>query len=817
MFRPSFPEPLSDERAQEIIDQALQSSSLKQRNVVSVITGLTGSGKTWLLNRLFHRAPPGLYSSTGITEQSFRGLLHHIGSMSMGSWKLLSHKDILEFLAPLFCAGMTEADVVALAADLVVSDTSEAAAPDPLPLPPSPTSSEATPQPTASVHSKHHSLPKESPTSQAMVRLVKAASGSSSRFILELVHMIDTGGQPEFMEGMSCLVHNANLAVVVVNLKFGLDEHPPIAFHVEGVAYKRVMPSQHTSRQIIEKLACTFQVKRSSPTKGKIFRILVVATHRDCVKGDLAARIKALNQQLKSILLPACKDELIVFSANQIAFVLNLKDPDDVDEAALELIREKVSENDLGQVVDVPGSFLVYEQDLLKYASTIGRDIMSMGECLQVGERLKMNEEVVKAALIFFHRHNTFLYFRHVLPNLVFVKPQVPLDVVNAVVRFSYKISSGVLHGIPASIVSSLQDSIITEKILHHDELSTCFIPGIYEPCHAIELFCHTFTLAPLSREQQQCKTGKKKLPQATPASDIKEKEYLMMCLLPAIPDQELPQHISSASEIVPLVVKFTDDCVPLGVFSGTVSCLLSKYDWKVSRKEDGSPECLAHNIVSLYQPKLPGTITLVDSTSLFKVYIDADDDILSEMCSEVSQTIFSAIENVFKVMRLTQIEVSSAILCPCKKISQTHSASLLRSKTKQFLRCSKTNFNTVAKRKHTVWFDDDTSQTSSSGDITTDERPTLPELMELDIPQLVGTNYEKFGTLLLNDDTGIQVESIDAECRGNSEKINTKILREWLKGRGSSVTWNAIVTVLRKCNLTHLADRILASKHASH
>ena len=288
------------------------------------------------------------------------------------------------------------------------------------------------------------------------------------------------------------------------------------------------------------------------------------------------------------------------------------------------------------------------------------------------------------------------------------------------------------------------------------------------------------------------------------------------MCLLPAIPDQELPQHISSASEIVPLVVKFADDCVPLGVFSGTVSCLLSKYDWKVSRKEDGSPECLAHNIVSLYHPTLPGTITLVDSTSLFKVYVDADDDILSEMYPEVRQTIFCAIENVFKNMRLTEIEVSPAILCPCQKISRTHSASLLRSKTKRFLRCSKTNFTPVAKRKHTMWFDDDISQTSSSGDIT-DERPTLPELLELDIPQLVGTNYEKFGTLLLNDDTGIQVESIDAECRGNSEKINTKILREWLKGRGSSVTWNAIVTVLRKCNLTHLADQILSSKHASH
>ena len=466
--------------------------------------------------------------------------------------------------------------------------------------------------------------------------------------------------------------------------------------------------------------------------KGKIFRILVVATHRDCVEGDLAARIEALNQQLKSILLPGCKDELIVFSANQIAFVLNLKDPDDVDEAVLELIREKVSENDLGEVVNVPGSFLVYEQDLLKYASTISRDIVSIDQCLQVGERLKMNGDVVKAALIFFHRQNTFLYFRHVLPNLVFVKPQVPLDVVNAIVLFSYKISSGVLHGIPANIVSSLRDSIITEKILRHDELSTCFIPGIYEPRHAIELFCHTFTIAPLSREQKWCKTGQKNFSQTTPASDIKEKEYLMMCLLPAIPNQELPQLIPSASEIVPLVVKFADDCVPLGVFSGIISCLLSKYDWKISRKEDGSPECLAHNIVYLNHPTLPVKITLVDSTSLIKVYVDADkefNDILSKMFSKVRQTTFSAIENVFKVMRLTEIEVSPAIPCPCQKISQTHSASLLRLKTKQFLRCSITNSAiVVAKRKHTMWFDD--AQTSSS-EVLSDERPTLPELMK--------------------------------------------------------------------------------------
>lgn len=40
------------------------------------------------------------------------------------------------------------------------------------------------------------------------------------------------------METMPCLIHNANLALLVLNLMYGLDDHPPIQFHVKGVASK---------------------------------------------------------------------------------------------------------------------------------------------------------------------------------------------------------------------------------------------------------------------------------------------------------------------------------------------------------------------------------------------------------------------------------------------------------------------------------------------------------------------------------------------------------------------------------------------------
>ena len=69
-----------------------------------------------------------------------------------------------------------------------------------------------------------------------MVSLVSEAplSERSSDLVLDLVHMIDTGGQPELMEVMPSLIHNANLAMVLINLKYGLNKCQKLDYHEEG-------------------------------------------------------------------------------------------------------------------------------------------------------------------------------------------------------------------------------------------------------------------------------------------------------------------------------------------------------------------------------------------------------------------------------------------------------------------------------------------------------------------------------------------------------------------------------------------------------
>ena len=91
-------------------------------------------------------------------------------------------------------------------------------------------------------------------------------------------------------------------------------------------------------------------------------------------------------------------------------------------------------------------------------------------------------------------------------------------------------------------------------------------------------------------------------------------------------------------------------------------------------------------------------------------------------------------------------------------------------------------------------------------------ECPSLPDLLQLDIPQVVGVNYEKFGVLLLNDMTGSQVDIIAHDAHEKIETIVTSILKEWLKGKGKPVTWQALIDTLRACKHTDLADKIQKS-----
>ena len=786
---------------------------------MGVITGLMGSGKTTLLCHLFGLAPPDLYTSTGVAERSFRGLLHHIVQrLSAGGWKHFSYEKIREYLAPLIRAGMKEANVHALAVKLIQ-------AANPLPQKTSNKTERGNPPSPPPLQPAH-----ESKCCQEIAPLVKEAAEESplEDLILELVHMIDTGGQPELMEVMPSLIHNANLAMVLVDLRYGLDECPKVNYHEEGKCYERRLSSQYTSRDIILKLVSTLQVKESC---REAFRLLIVATHRDCVENDLQDRVKKLNMELWNLLIPAFKKPLILFESPQkVVYVLNLNKPDDSDKNTLSLIRSEVGKPGLGKTFDTPTSFFVFEQDLLHFArQEVKRDILSLDECKKVGAKLKMSGEMVEAALVLFHRQNTLLYFRRVLPNHVFVNPQVPLDIVNGIVHFRYKVNAGEFQSFPAEFVAQINDCTVTEEMLSYipisvdsnevgkknSIISSHFKEGIYEVQDALKLYCYTFTLAPIEPETI------KRNPDIEEQT-VTKKQYLMMCLLPAIPEKELHRYIPESSDTVPLVVKFSNGCVPLGCFGSTISCLLSQYKWEIAKK-GGLTKCLAHNIASLHDPKLRVNVVLVDFTQCLEIHIDSNlknRKSPQNICSQVSSIIFSAISKVFKVMRLDpeKIKVSPAVFSICPETSKRCLAILEHCEGESRLCCYCCNSVSAPNEEQCLWFY--LAPAPGSGPLRS-VAPKLRELLKfpkfdggfINIVQNIGDKYRTFGIFILEDDNGAITDGITTGERGQPDAINHTILTRWLQGTGRAPqTWDTLVSVLDEVGLRNLASTVRAN-----
>ena len=865
------------EEAQAIIDKALESGSLKQRNLIVTITGIMGAGKTCFLRQLFSLKPPSEYSSTGVAEKSCRGLMHHV--VEMGSFQILSHNEVHEFLAPFLSSAMVLADTTTSTSEEEVSEfqtqssvpylgsNSSTSAPfirgiegespyEPIESVPPTTES-------LSVNREAQPVPEKSFASEAIsfaLRAPKTAAGTC----LQLLDVIDTGGQPEFMETMPCVIHNSNLTALVLNVAQSLDTCPKVTFHQKGKEFRRGIPFPLTNRQIIENLARTMQAKRCIQEYGQKSKLMVIFTHCDRLwRWRIASTIAAVNREIKKIFIPAFQNELIVYrSVDEIGFPVNCLSPDAKDKIVFQQIRENISKVSVGNEMMVPPSFLMFEHDLMRYAKELGRDILSFNECMQVGLHLKMTEKVVQAALIYFHQHNIFLYFPKVLPQLVFTDPQVPLNFVNNVVAFSYLVNCGEFAGLPAEYSLSLKNGIVLEEMLTHEPLSSCFVPGIYESVHAIKLFTHLRVIAVINEDECDNHAHELCFSQDIAANlegmSSGKQKFLMPCMLPIEKNvaRFLPQ-----SPVSQFVVRFNDDCVPNGVFGGSIATLLTVHGWKICKKEDGSPQCMTHDIVTLHDPLIPAQITYMNATRHCEIYVDARSfETCVDACPLIRSTIFSALQSTFEVMHFECV-IEDAFPCHCT-VSNTlaHAAVTCNFKNNVHLKCSISGEPLgLAEEKCVVWLApvQQPTQTEAAGTVqsvkthihttlasrqsfatttkplttaaqplqkkkerlaSTEDTPTMPELIHfkiqsgsINILEEIGAHYNFLGPFLLQDTTGAVTKAIKVQYHFDATLINQEILQRWLDGKGvKPIKWSTLVSVLEKINLSPLAVTIV-------
>ena len=701
----SLPPSVTPERVQRILQQCLEGGYLNLGNLKGILTGKARAGKSHSKARFFNMEPPTVAVSTGVAEGAVRGstgvmmtgvrgISHDVICARLDEWFCMSPQQSLELLAQAVREGLLVGDLAEVvrqsiamlrAMQLNPVDTASSTS----------QSSESAPGPDLVTAAGPSPLPQISTTQQQMAQLIEKCPVAQQIFQLQLMHFVDSGGQPQFHEVLPAFIHNTALIVVVLNLSEELSAYSQMEFCDEkGKTHKEECASLLSNEEIMEHQVRTLQAKPSGLSEDRKSMVVAVGTHRDVEErmareGTLKETRAQKNEKLCKIFLPWLLHMLILYRPpGEVIFPVNMLKPDDDDWRVLRFLRQKIMEANLFTTIKIPAGWFILEQDILKFAGGKGRKIVLVSECVWIAGSLKISEEILEAALLYFHSLNVFLYCPQVLPGLVFIDPQVPLNCVYELVAFQFKMSCGAAMGVAADDYQWLMKGMVTLKFMKSKHFTHCFVPQLYEPRHALKLFQSLFIAAPLSNG-----------------------EYLMPFLLKFVPKTELHMYLPPRSFPVALLMLFRSKSTqeiaiaPNGTFCGLVACLISKYKWSISRNVSGATECLARNIAILSCAKPHVTITLVNRQSFFSVYVQSNDkDVYEHFCPELRQTMFDAVESVLTAFKYNNSRPTLAFPCLCDPEAERHAAVPEEYRRKTSLYCTKSSSTSPPTAEHKVW-----------------------------------------------------------------------------------------------------------------
>ncbi|CAI7988822.1 hypothetical protein GBAR_LOCUS57 [Geodia barretti] len=642
---------VTPEKAKQILDAALQDGSFPLGFLKSMAVGVARSGKTLSKNHVFKiKCDPNCSVSTGVCEApilAFRQLtLELIKALpSAEGFELLKYEDINQFLAYVVRKGLLKGRVAKVVKEMVQAASEGSSSSD---------RSEGVAASSVGTGSG------DSAASTAVVSAVCTASKARARlkldsevvrkeeplFKLQIILFLDSGGQPQFHEVVAAFSHNVSLVLVFIKLNERLDALCTNAFtDEEGKWFTEQCPSLLTNEQMVVQFVHTMMCKPVAGSEGMHTRFMVIGTHRDLMH-ECDETLEQKNERLASLFRPV-PEENLVMNGDDIIFAVNAKNPDENDDKCFDLIREKVADLSGALDVDTPIAFLVLLNDVNKYAEEQRKKVVSMEEFQAIAGRLKMERQSLEAALVFFNKMSVWMYVPSVLPGAVFVDPQMPLDSINRIVQYSFRVGGGAIAGLAASECRLWKEGVVSSEMLKGEEFRGCFVRGLFEAGDALKLFEKLYIVAPLN-----------------------EREFIMPAMLQTVAEKDMERYVPAPSEHVsPLFLHFHMSRIAKGVFCSTHTCMRSKYGWTTAYTMVESkivPACLFRNAVRLQHPTKAVEITLLHALKHFEVHLDASQADLPIICPEIRDMLMDAVDSAASAFRFKNSRASVAFQCPC-------------------------------------------------------------------------------------------------------------------------------------------------------
>ena len=582
--------------ANKIYQDALQQSYINAYMINVVITGAAGSGKTHLLHLLMNDLPPQAYQCTPLWAnpiQDLRKLPTTAIRCKMPAENIMdtilsdSIKDI-EFRS--------------------VTSTS--------------TSLSNSVQPLSKLKMKFRTQKRKA--IDAPQELASMPLGTSSPFEVGWIHYLDTGGHPQFRHILPLFVQHIDCNIIVFDMSDHLDGCTVVGCSNENHKHSSSEERSTYGNTIIH---CARLLQPVDQFKSTLSKVVVVGTHRDIV-GD---NVQALDQGLQSLLNPVLNKSLLYSNPgkNKLLYPLNTCSPVEEDShVANDLCTTILSLTEHINPTSISLRWMLFHQEVKIQATETSAMVMEFETCSKIANCLFMSDGDVIAALEFFADYNIFMYYKSILPHVVFTNPQALSDVISCLL----------VH-----LGSSSEDGIISLEMIEHlvGNTSSLFKPGLFSIVDFVNLL---LSLRIISRFK----------------NEIPSEKYFMPAILTELKEEQIAKLLSEhQANVEPLLIHFSRPLVPCGTFCRLIVSLLSLDSWQVAcLPNSNSPICANSNCIKLLFERHI-IVTLCDCISFIEVNSDSDHE---AACFRIKTVII-------KELNYGMDKPNIAFYCPCQLI----------------------------------------------------------------------------------------------------------------------------------------------------
>ena len=642
----------------------MQNGYVVLHTIVLLLIGVAGAGKTCFCHMLFDEPPPPIRESTPLAKSSIRALALSRAAVSQIEGTVLWKRVSAEMLSNLIADGI-KSFVDSFSIPRPLSEYSELSQPGVMTL----SLTEHTQvisisgdmelrqvlplSHTISSHEKYRKRDKQVPGASSIDQLfelepvkqllvmISESRGSVELFQQEWLYIIDSGGQPQFHELLPTFVRHVSAVSFFVKLNETLTTRPMIEYYSKGgVCACKPYQSSQTNLQVIQNCLQAMQTRCLVENTAECPELFFIGTHHDLENKE--EPLKDKDAQLLEILYQhdIFSKHLVYYnfgSNDNLLYPVNAQTPSAADKKVVAGFRQDVMKKCEKHERQIPIRWFVLEK-LLQELSQNG--IISFEYCLEVANRLGMDEAQLQAAIEYLVQLNIFEFYPDVLPKVVFTTSQVLLTKITELVEYSHLLRNSKLSHCSSEDKEFRDNGYLSVKFLEQERFSSHFVSGLFEAADFLTLLEDRLVVT-----RQDTTT------------------FIMTSVLSELLPEKLKEHrlaISKSSTHVPIAVCYSGNLFPAGIFTSLVSHLQTSLNWTILMNDQTrKPECFFKNCVSFMidTDELNALSTLIYTQQWIELHVEICGD--ERQAGNLLKILLDGLKYVAKVQKYSNIMLS--------------------------------------------------------------------------------------------------------------------------------------------------------------